>query len=164
MGRIIHLDTGYQTVSAVQDLAEIKAGTGQAFVVHSLKVMQSSDEASSEAEQLKISVKRATGSFTSGSGGGSLTVVLHNKADAAHGLATVERNNTTQAVVATGTLEELGGLCGVFNVLAGEWECTPTPELRPPFGPSECLLLSLEEAPADALTLRAVAIIEIVAG
>jgi len=162
MGRLIHFDTGYQTVSAAQDLLELKADTDQAFVVHSLVIMQSSDEASSEAEELKVGVKRAAGSFTSGSGGGSATVVQQNPADAAHSLATIERNNTTQAVVGTGTLEELPG--GVFNVLAGEWERTYTPELRPPFGPSQALILSLDEAPADALTLRAVATIEIIVG
>lgn len=164
MGRIVHVDTGYQTVSAVQDFLEIKADTDQTFVLHSLMIMQSSDETSAEAELLKISTKRLTGSFTSGSGGGSATIVLNNKADAAHSLATIERNNTTQAGIGTGTLEELGGLCGVFNVLAGEWERTLIPELRPVFGPSEALIFSLEETPADALTLRAVAIIEIIAG
>jgi hypothetical protein len=162
MGRIVVLDTGYQTVSAVQDFLEIKAGTGQAFVMHSARVMQSSDEAATEAELLQVNVKRAAGTFTTGSGGGTATIVQNNKADAAHGLAATKRNNTTQAVVGSGTLETV--MPGVFNVLAGEWEYTPTPELRPPFGPSEALVFSLDEAPADALTCRAVAVIEIVAG
>ena len=164
MGRTVDIDTGYQTVSAVQDLLEVKAGTAQTFLVHSLLVFQSSDEASAEAELLKVSLKRATGSFTSGSGGGTATVEEGGSIDPAHGLATVERNNTTQAVVGTGTLVEVPRGCGAFNVVAGEWERTFTPELRVPFGPSEAAILSLEEAPADALTLRAVMVIELVAG
>jgi hypothetical protein len=164
VGRIVHIDTGYQTVSAVQDLLEVKLATTQAGFLHSAIVMQSSDEASNEAEELKISVKRATGSFTSGSAGGSATVVKGQSGDAAHGLTTIERNNTTQAVIGTGTLDEIGMMCGAFAVLSGEWERTPTPELRPPIGPSEAIILSLEEAPTDALTLRAILVIEITHG
>lgn len=154
IGRIVICDTDYQTVSAVQDLLEIKLGTAQAgFLLHA-KIMQSSEEASTEAEELKVAIKRATGSFTSGSGGGSATIIKGQSGDPSHGLATTERNNTTQAVVNTGTLDYLEP--GVFNVLAGEWEFTPTVELSFPFGPSECVLLSLEEAPADAITMRAI--------
>ena len=154
IGRRVILDTGFQTVSAVQDLAEIKLGTAQAGFVLSRVIMQSSDEASSEAEELQIDEKRGTSTFTSGSGGGSLTVVKGQSGDAAHGLATVERNNTTQAVVGTGTLDTIGG--GVFNVLAGEWGGELTPEKMHAIGPSEAYILSLSEAPADALTLRAI--------
>lgn len=162
MGRIITLDTGWQTVSAVQDLLEIKLGTAQAGYLHSCRVMQSSEETTTEAEELKISVKRATGTFTSGSGGSTATVVKGQTGDTAHGLATIERNNTTQAVVGTGTLEEID--CGSFAVLSGEWERTYTPELRKPFGPSEAVILSLEETPADAITMRAFIDIEITHG
>lgn len=162
MGRIIILDTGEQTVSAVQDLLEIKADTDQAFKVHRWKVMQRSDATAAEAELLPINLKRATSSFTSGSGGGSATVVQKNKADAAHSLATIERNNTTQAVVNTGTLEVVDP--AVFNVLAGECETCYTPELQPEFGPSEAAILSLDAAPGDALTLRAIMVIEILVG
>lgn len=162
LGRVIILDTGYQTVSAAQDLLEIKLGTAQAGFLLRAKIMQSSDESSSEAEELQVAVKRATGSFDSGSGGSSATVVKGQTGDASHGLATIERNNTTQAGAGTGTLEVMEP--GVFNVLAGEWEFTPTVELSYPFGPSEAVILSLDEAPADALTLRAILTILITHG
>lgn len=165
MGRIVELDTGYQTVSVVQDFAEIKAAATQAFLVHSVVVMQSSEEDVSPInEVLKIDSKRAGGSFTSGSGGGTLTVFKNNSGDAAHGLSAVESNNTTQAVVGTGTLENIPLMCGSFNVNAGEWERTPPPEIRPMIGPSEAFILALSEAPADAITMRAVIIIEILVG
>lgn len=162
MGRVILFDTGYQTVSAAQDLLELLLASGQAAVVHSVRVMQSSDEASSEAELLQVNVKRASGSYTSGSGGGSATAVKNNLADSAHGLSGTERNNTTQAAAGSGALETVEP--GVFNVLAGEWEATLTPELRQPFAPSQALVVSLDEAPADALTLRCVAKLELIAG
>jgi hypothetical protein len=153
IGRVIIVDTGYQTVSAAQDLLEVLLAASQAGFLLRARVMQSSDEASSEAEELQINVKRATGSYTSGSNGASATVVKGQSGDAAHG-TTAERNNTTQAVAGSGALETLEP--GVFNVLAGEWEFTPTPELSYPIGPSQAVILSLDEAPADALTLRAV--------
>lgn len=162
MGRIIILDTGEQSVTAVQDFLEIKADTDQAFCIHRWKVFQRSDATAAEAELLAVNLKRATGSFTSGSGGSSATVVQQNKADAGHSLATIERNNTTQAVVSTGTLETLDP--AVWNVIAGELETVYTPELRPVFGPSEAAILSLDSTPGDALTARAIMVIEILAG
>ena len=162
MGRRVIFSTGWQTVSAAQDLLELKLASTQAGYFLSAKIMQSSDEGSSEAEEIQVAVKRATGSFTSGSGGGTATAVKNQSGDASHGLSTIERNNTTQASAGTGALETL--VPGVFNVLAGEWEYTPTVELMHPVGPSEALVLSLDEAPADALTLNAIAVLMITHG
>lgn len=164
MGRIVHLDTGYQAVTAAQDLAEIKMGTGQTALVHSVIVMESSEETITDNELLQINCKRLGGSFTSGSGGSTLTVFKNNSADAAHGLATIERNNTTQAVAASGTLEHIPMMCGAMNVNSGEWDRTPIPELRPVLGPGEALVVSLEEVPADSITMRCVVVLEIIAG
>lgn len=163
MGRVILFDTGYQSVSAVQDLLELLLGSGQTALFHSARIMQSSLESPASVEELQVNLKRATGSYTSGSGGGTATVVKYGQSVMqAHGLAGIERNNTTQAAAGTGALETL--MPGVFNALAGEWEYTPTPELRPAFGPSEALVLSLDEAPAAARTLRAVVLLEMLAG
>lgn len=153
-GRVAVFDTGWQSVSVVQDLLELKLAATQAGFILRAKIMQSSDEAAAEAEQIQVNLKRATGSFTSGSGGSSATVVKGQSGDAAHGLSTIERNNTTQAVVGTGTLETLEP--GAFNVLAGEWEFSPPPEQMWPIGPSEAAILSVDEAPTDAITMRAV--------
>jgi hypothetical protein len=152
IGRRVTIKTGYQTVSAIQDLLEVKLGTGQAGFVLRAKVVQKSDEASTEAEELEVSVKRASGAYTSGTGGAAATVVKGQTGDAAHGLATVQRNNITTQV-SGGTVDTIES--GVFNVLAGEWEVAYTPELMIPIGPSEAAVLSIE-APADALTLEGV--------
>lgn len=160
LGRIVILDTDYQSVSVVQDLIEAKLDTDQAGFVLRAKIMQSSDEAAAEAEELQVNLKRATGAFTSGSGGGSATVSVFGPA--AHSLATIERNNTTQAVIGTGTLDVVEP--GVFNILAGEWEWHSTPETMIPLGPSEAAILSIDEAPADAITLRAILVLLITHG
>ena len=162
IGRIVRVLTDWQTVSAIQDFHEIKMGAAQAGFFLRARQMQSSDEASTEAELLKLAFKRATGSFTSGSGGGSSTVVKGQTGDAAHGLATTERNNTTQAVAGSGTLETFDA--GAFNVLAGEHEQQYIPEEMIPLGPGEALIISLEETPADALTVNVVAVLLITHG
>lgn len=153
IGRRVIVDTGWGSVSVAQDLLEILLGSGQAGFVLSRTVMQSSEAASTEAEELQIEEKRASGSYTSGSGGGSATVTKGQLGDASHGLAGAESNNTTQAVAGSGALDTLGG--GTFNVLAGEWGGELTPEKMHPIGPSQAYILSVS-APADAVTMRAI--------
>jgi len=155
-GKLVTFATDYQTVSAVQDLIGIKLAAAQFAFLHSARIVQSSDEASSESEILKIAIKRGAGS-TSGSGGGTATEILGFTGQSASGVTEKERNNTTQ--ITGGTLEVLK--IGGFQVLSGEWEYTPVPELRHPFFPSEFIVLALEEAPADALTLAAEITLEI---
>jgi hypothetical protein len=156
LGRVITIDTGYQTVTAAQDLLEVKLGSGQAGYVLRAKVMQSSDESAAEAEVLQVNLKKATGAYTSGSSGTSPATIVLCSNTLANGFALTERNNTSQASAGSGTLEVMEP--GIFNVLSGEWEFCPTPEMmeKGKLGPSEAAVLSLDEAPADALTLRAI--------
>ena len=159
MGRKYTIDTGFQTVSAVQDLVEILNPADAVMLVPSISVDQSSDAASTEAEKLQLVMKRASGTYTSGSGGGTVTPAVLEFGDAAAGI-TAERNNTTQAVAGTGALATMANF--VYDVLSG-FEWTPIPELRPVFSPSQALVLSLT-APADALTLRCLVIVEELGG
>lgn len=155
IGRLVILDTGWQTVgTAVQDLLEVKLGTAQAGFLLSAKVIQKTAEDANSADQLDLNIKRATGSFTSGSGGGTATVLKGQSGDAAHGLAANERNNTTQAAAGTGTLETLEP--GAFNILSGEWEWKPPSDEVIPLGPSEAAVLSIDTALDIQLSVRAV--------
>ena len=157
MGRLYSLTTGFQSVSAAQDLVELKAGTARPFLVHYICIGQSSDAGDAESELLQVTLKRAASTFTSGSGGGSLTAAKYgNTTDAADGFGTEERNNTTQAVVGTGTLTNL--LQDTFHVSAG-WQYLPTPVLIPLFSGGEALVISVS-APADALTMSCTVIVE----
>ena len=160
MGRKYLIDTGFQSVgTAAQDLLEILCPSDAVMIVHSIKIDQSSDYTAAEAEHIQLTFKRAAGSFTSGSGGGSVTPVALEFGDAAAGI-TVERNNTTQASAGSGTLTTL--FTDVYNVLAG-YEITFIPELRPIISPSQALVVSLA-ATTDAITCRALAIVEELGG
>lgn len=158
-GRIIILDTGWQSLttsgtgSGAYDLLEAKLGSGQAGFLIRAKIMQSSEESSTEAEEVQVAVKRGSGSYTSATAGSSATVTKGQTGDPSHGLATTTRNNKGQASAGSGALETIEA--GTWNVLAGEWEFTPTPELMFPIGPSQGVILSIDEAPADGMTARA---------
>lgn len=159
MGRMFAISTGFQTVSAAQDLLEIQVPATEILVLHSITISQSSDEASSESELLQVALKRASGSYTSGSGGSSATPAKLEFGSASTGL-TVERNNTSQAAAGSGALTTIHE--DAMQVLSG-WNYTPTPEIRPILSPSQALVVSIE-APADALTLCCIAIVEEIGG
>jgi len=158
VGRIYTIDTGFQSVSAVQDLLEVVVPADAVMLLHSVQIDQTSDVTAADAESLIATFKRGI-SNTSGSGGASVTPEKLQSGDAAAGI-TAERNNTTQAVAGGGSLATLW--TDAFDVLAG-YEKTFTPELRPVFSPSQSLIISLA-APADALTLRALVTVEEIGG
>ena len=146
-GRVVRITTDWQTCAAVQDLLEIKLGSAQAGFVLGWKIVQSSLEGTTSIPKHKIGAKRATGSFSSGSGGGTATVVKNQSGDASHGLTTIERNNTTQATAGTGTLENMDP--DVMNESAGAIEAAYIPEAMPAVGPAEAFILSFDEAPTS---------------
>lgn len=153
MGRFyaIAID-GVASPAAAFDAFEIKATSAIGFVLHEIVLAQSSD---TDSEQLGVTIKRAAGSYTSGSGGGTPTPAKMNSAGAAAAI-TAETMNTTQALVGTGTLTVL--MSDAWNVLSG-WHYLPTPECRPTFAVSEACVVSIT-APADAVTVRGYAIVE----
>lgn len=142
MGRMYSATFEQVTVSAAQDLFELNAPSDAAVIVHGLTVTQSSDAGDSESEQLPVLIHRGS---TSGSGGTTLTARPMEVGDAAFG-GTVEANNTTQSTEGNQIHAES------FNVMAGLaiwW----TPETRPVLSPSGRLIVELQSAPADALTM-----------
>ena len=158
MGRFYTIETGFQTVSAAQDLLEIQLPSSVVAILHSIAIDQSSDVSSADAKKQQILLKRGIGA-TSGSGGGSATISKHQTGDASSGL-TAERNNTSQAVAGGGSLATVGSF--VWDVLAG-LEHTPIPELRMAFSPSEYIVLATD-APADAVTANARIVLELLGG
>ena len=143
----VTIDTGSQTISAVQDLLEVSLPTDLIAEVTNIEFTQSSDYGDSQAEGLRLQLKRGAGT-TSGSGGGSATVSAHQTGQGAHGL-TAERNNTTQAVVGGGSLDTL--FDKGFNIQVGCFYLPP-PEQRFWFSPGEEIYVSLPAAPSDAIT------------
>lgn len=153
MGRVYAIVVEQVSVSAVQDLLEIVAPADSIVLVHELTISQSSDAGDSESEQLNVLIHRGS---TSGSGGSTITPTPMNLGDAAFG-GTVEANNTTQSTEGTHVHSES------FNVMAGMKQIW-TPETRPVISPSDTLIVELQTAPADALTMDITCIIEEIGG
>jgi hypothetical protein len=144
--------TGFQTVSAVQDLIEIVAPADAVVLIHEVHISQSSDGASADSEMLQTTVVR--GFTVSGSGGGSATVTPLETGQPAAG-GTYERNNTTQATTSGVTV-----FASAFNVLNGFVHIFDPPVA---VSPSQRCVITLS-APADALTLSANALIDELGG
>lgn len=145
--------TGFQTVSAAQDLLEFVAPSDAVVLIHEVHIGQSSDGASSDSEMLQVSVIRAHS--TSGSGGGSATVTPLEAGQAAAG-GTYERNNTTQATGGS----PVTVFATAFNVLSGLAHVFDPPIVVSPG--VRCVLTV--SAPADALTMSANALIDELGG
>ena len=153
MGRMYSAVFEEIAVTAVQDLFEINAPSDAIVVLHGLEIAQSSDAGDSEDEQLALLIHRGS---TSGSGGSAPTARPMELGDAAFG-GTVEANNTTQSTEGTHLHAT------AFNVRAGyfkEW----TPETRIVISPSGRLIIELQTAPADSLTMSGTIYFEEIGG
>lgn len=155
MGRFYSASFSAVSVSAAVDVFEVLASTGKPFFLHEIVLSQSSDYGDSQAEGLSILIKRATGSYTSGSGGSTATPAKHATNDASAG-PTAETNNTTQASAGSGALTTIR--CEAFNVQAG-YQYLPPPEQRLFFLAAEACVVSIT-APADAITLSGTFVFE----
>lgn len=149
MGRKFTVQFDNVSVTAAQDFFEIITGATQCLRVLSAFIGQSSDAGDASAELLRVTMKRASGTYTTGSGGTTPTPAPHDFVSPAFG-STVRANSTTAAVVGTGALTVL--LAETFNVQSG-WYYTPTPEEAIEINPSQALIINLPAAPADALTM-----------
>lgn len=155
MGRFYSVPFSATSVSAAVDCFEVLAASGKPFILHSVSLAQSSDYGDAAAKGLSVLIKRATGSYTSGSGGSSPTVAKHLTNDAAAGV-TAEANNTTQAAAGSGTLTTV--VADAWNVQGG-YQYLPPPEHRITFLPTEACIVSIT-APTDAITLSGTMVIE----
>lgn len=150
MGRMYSATFEEVSVSAAQDLFEINAPSDAVVVIHGLEISQSSD---TDSEQLNLLIHRGS---TSGSGGTTPTASPLEVGDPAFG-GTVEANNTSQST--EGTILH----SAAFNVLNG-YLWIPTPECRPVISPSGRLIVELQTAPGDALTMSGVIYLEEIGG
>lgn len=155
MGRFYTAQFNGVSASAAQDVFEILAATGKPFILHEIVLAQYSDYGDAAAEGLSVLIKRASGSYTSGSGGSTPTLNKHLTNDAAAG-PTPEANNTTQASAGSGTLTTIRA--DAWNVQAG-YQYLPPPEQRITFLPAEAVVVSIT-APADAISLNGSIVIE----
>jgi|SRR6185312_2914350 len=146
MGRLYTAVFSAVAVTAAQDFFELNAASSKGIRLHQLFLSQHSDVGDAQDEILHWTVKR--GATTSGSGGSTPTATPVTDGDVAFS-GTVEANNTTRASAGTiVTLHDDG-----FNVRAGlplVW----TPETRITCVGGGRLVIGLEAAPADSLTMN----------
>jgi hypothetical protein len=146
-------------VTAIQDLFEALAPADAAMILHKLEISQRTEVGDAQAEMLDISVRRVTGAPTSGSGGTAPTPAP-GPGDSAAGI-TAEVNNTTQLTGGTNTILAKKE----FHVASGlEWLLTPEERALYTFSPSTRLLVELETAPADSITMSGTMLVEEVGG
>lgn len=129
------------------DIFEILAGAGKAFVILGWEFSQTSEVGDAQEEVLSFVLKRAVGTVTSGSGGGTATPALTGPNGVASG-ATVETGNTTKLVVGTGTLTTLKNF-GWY--IRNPFVYAPTPENWLTFDGATRAVLELTKTPADQI-------------
>lgn len=156
MGRMYTVPIPFVAQTAQIDLFELTAAAEKPCRIHEIHISQSSEVGDAQEEQLTLTLKRAFGTVTSGSGGTAPTPQKVNPDDAAAGL-TAEVNNTTKLVVGTGTIEDERPWA--FNVRVG-FDRIFTPETRPYIKGGEKKVLELTTTPADSITLGGHVVVE----
>lgn len=152
MGRVYSSSFSNVSVSAAQDFFELLPASNKPCRVHSVTLSQGSDLGDAEEEALRVTIQR--GHTTSGSGGSTPTPRPMDSNDTAAG-AVVEANNTTIASAGTSVTlhSELWNIRIPFVYL-------PTPETRPRVQNSNLLVVRLEAAPTDAVTISGTIVFE----
>lgn len=129
-------------VTAAQDLFELNAPADAVVIVHSVKITQDTEEGDAEAEQLSVLAHMGS---TSGSGGSTPTPTPKQLGSPAFG-GTVEANNTSQST--EGTFQDTEA----WNVQIGlHWIFTPDEQIV--ISPSDRLIIELQDAPTDSITM-----------
>lgn len=149
MGRIYVANFEDVAITAAQDLFQLLAAATGIVKVHRIHLEQSSDVGDAAEEILELETVRGDGGVTSGSGGSTPTAQPVDNGDAAPA-TTVEANNTTRLVAGTGTLDLLEKFG--WNVRI-PFDHVWAPEERPLVTPGDHWTFSLNDAPADSLTV-----------
>ena len=136
-------------VTVAQDLFEIINAADQVLKLEEAHITQDTEAGDAASEQQRFTIKRAAGSYTSGSGGSTATPGKTSFGDPASGV-TAEINNTTRAAAGTGTLDILEVHCE--NVHNGLHYIAPEGREHE-FSPSQALIIGLEGAPLDSISM-----------
>ena len=102
-GRIYSVPVIFASEGADFDLAEIIAPANGIIALAGVKLAQTTVLKDANELIVELEYKRATGTYTTGSGGTTPTPVAGNQGDIAASF-TAKVSNSTQAVVGTGTL------------------------------------------------------------
>lgn len=128
-GRVYTVQTQAVTVSAAQDLAQIKGAAGKLAFITRVEV-NATDTSAPTSQELSFRIRFLPATVTDGSGGTTPTPQKTDNGDAAASF-TALCNNTTPATT-SGTASQ--GWSGGCNILSGLDYSPPKPF---PIGPSE---------------------------
>jgi hypothetical protein len=140
--------------TAAIDFFELITGASGAIALFGLVIGQTTELGDAQEEKLRLKFTRATGSYTSGSGGNTGVARPPVRAGDAAATFTAETLNTTQIAVGSGTLTVVNQ--EPFEVRAG-FERFWTPETAFTIGASSALAIGLAAAPADSVTFEGTA-------
>lgn len=135
--------------TAAIDFFELITGAGGTICLLGLVIGQITELGDAAEEKIRLKFTRATGSYTSGSGGNTGVARPQVRASDAAATFTAETLNTTQVAVGSGTLTVVNQ--EPFEVRAG-FERFWTPETAFTAGPSSAFVIGLAAAPADSVT------------
>ncbi len=135
--------------TAAIDFFELITGAGGSLALLGLEIGQTTELGDAAEEQIRLQITRATGSYTSGSGGNTGVARPPVRAGEASATFTAETLNTTQIAAGSGALTVVSRYA--FNLRAG-YERFWTPETAISIGPSSALAIGLAAAPADSVT------------
>lgn len=136
------------------DWFELIAGSTSALALLGLDIGQTTEVTDAQEEQIDYYIKRASGTYTSGSGGASAGTPGPVRPGDAAATFTAEIRNTTRIAVGTGALVTLHN--SSFNIRAG-LDKLWTPETAFGCGPSQALAIGMTGAPTDSITWVATA-------
>jgi hypothetical protein len=138
------------TISAVQDVFLLKAGSANGVELHQIDLSAGGVTAPAEI-RLRLKVLPAT--VTNGSGGSAPTISPADSGDSKSATATVRTNDTTQATT-SGTSKTLQA--HQWNVLA-PWQYLPAPEDREIIQAGEAIVLDMPGSPASTIVSGTIA-------
>jgi hypothetical protein len=138
------------------DFFEILGSADKVQKLIGFDLCQTTEFGDAQEEQLEVTVVRATGSITSGSGGTTPTANPVVPGDAAFG-GSVEAGNTTRLLVGSGTLTQLGQY--TWNVRAPFEKWYP-PGFEPQWNGATRMVIGVPTTPADSITVGGTAYIE----
>jgi hypothetical protein len=143
--------------TAAQDLFELLAPSARSVKLLEVHVTQSTEVGDAQAEMLRFAIKRATGAVTSGSGGTTVTAAA--KVPGLTYSGTLEANNTTRITGGTVTVleEEDCHMAQGFHHL-------PPQGREGEIEGATRLVVGLEQAPADSVSLSGTITYEVVGG
>lgn len=128
---------------------ELIAGSTTALGIVGIDLGQTTEIGDTAEEQIEVYIKRATGSYTSGSGGSTGVARPPVRSGDSAATFTAETGNTTHIAAGSGTLTTL--FTSTINVRSG-WKDWWIPEAIFTCGPSSALAIGMNTTPADSIT------------